>query len=170
MARYRYGQRRTVERFAEFLKKKFGGEPEPLDDWIKREAKKARKDPKAIQCFTHEFLVSFPSDCLRGEMTRDGPREIDCKEAVQNIRDEMTKAFGGSTSWEGFGTWVEPSGKVDGEPVTIIEASHHCTDAKLATDVAKAVKKAGELTKQMSLSIKGTNRFLVIPTKKLDLP
>jgi len=148
-----------VSRLIRWLKR-LGGEPELIDKWVERNVKGT-----GATCLTNDVTVIFPSGCRKGEETPRGPREMNCAEAVQRIVDAMTVAFGGTTSWRGYGTWVGDS--VVGEDVAVIQSGHHCTDKEKARKFVETVKDVGLKTKQEALSIRGTNKFIIVDPEKI---
>ena len=98
-----------------------------------------------------------------------------CGEAFDLLRETMTELFYGSTTVDGYGTWVDDDeksltfGQVVGEPVRTITSAYSCTNEETRKKLAMVVKTAGIMARQSSMGVRGHD-FHVIPTEKIIAP
>jgi hypothetical protein len=78
----------------------------------------------------------------------------------------VNELFGGSTIYDAEGTWVNPAGVVEREPVKVIEVAHHCTDPEMARRFAEAIAEYAEEAKQQAIAIH-QNDFFIASTPEL---
>lgn len=85
------------------------------------------------------------------------------------ISSKMADKFGGTTEWNGDGCWIDDKGNKICEPIKVITSFHNCTDEEKARELINTIKEAGELTNQQAISLKGTNKFYIVPPKYLKI-
>jgi len=121
----------------------------PIEEWERRLAKR-----KGTVCLPYNVQVIIPHTC-----------KPDCPEAYENLREDMTKLFGGTTVYTAEGFWIDPHGKLVPDKVKVIESAHSCMDEKQEKEFIRAVMRAADKARQEAISIKA-GRFLIVPTKK----
>jgi hypothetical protein len=89
-----------------------------------------------------------------------------CVDAVERLVKRVNEIFGGSTVYDAEGTWVAPDGRVEREPVKVIEVGHHCTTPKDAEKFAEAIAKYAEEANQQAIAI-SQGSFYIAPTPAL---
>ena len=124
---------------------------EPRLDSIEKHAEALPKD--GVTCLIDSMEVDFP----RGKPLEPG--------LVKDIRNAMTAAFGGVTTWDGTGCWMD-DGKRVCEPVTVLRSRHNCGDAKTVQKVFDVVGGAARAADQVAVGLAGSTRFYIIPKGK----
>lgn len=133
---------------------------EMLDDFLLRLGR-----ARGATCMTHSVTLYWPVEHPKAESW------------ARRLADTMTELFGGSTTWDGVGTWCDrPSlkepcrGPIERERVKVIESYHRCTEADRLERFVRELKQAAEETDQVALAIGGTGFFVVVPTRKFRPP
>lgn len=96
------------------------------------------------------------------------PREFE--DSIERIRRVLSREFGGTTEWDGYGCWIDERGEEVCEPVKVIMSAHHCTDAVGAAMIAETLAEVAEKDKQEAVFIGAGNKFFVLPTRALKPP
>ena len=123
-----------------------------------------------------EWLDSHRGDgtfCLPNKLTIYFPVATEqAEEVFAHLRAEINDMFGGSTVWDGEGSWADPSCPEETEhvciePVKIIEVAHNCTSPETRDRLARVLKEAAMATNQVTVGVSGTNSFYIIPTGQI---
>jgi cystathionine beta-lyase family protein involved in aluminum resistance len=99
------------------------------------------KTIKGVTCFTEKMKVYAPT-CY-GK----------CLDAVEELIAKINEIFTGSTVYDAEGTWVTPEGRVEREPVKVIEVGHRCTDPDSARRFAEAIITYAQKADQRTIAI-----------------
>ena len=84
-----------------------------------------------------------------------------CLREVNELTDTVSRLFGGSTVYPAAGAWIDEStGKMDTEPVRVIEAAHNCTDPAVARELGKAIVKYATRTRQKWLAVRAGKFYM----------
>ena len=90
-----------------------------------------------------------------------------CVPQVDRLIGEVNRVTGGSTVYDAEGSWFnEELGKVETEPVRVIEAGHRCFSEEEAGKLAEAISDYAKDAKQYSIAIYGSN-FYIAETPEL---
>lgn len=119
-----------------------------------RETVEERLAKKAdVYCLPYEIEVIIPDMCVEH-----------CPQSLEIIRNTMHELFGGTTVIKGVGSWHDDAHNVDVvESVSIVRASHSCTDPGTLEKLEKKVAEAGKLSGQLSVAIKAGKLYLLPP-------
>lgn len=91
-----------------------------------------------------------------------------CVSSVDKLVHRINEIFGGSTTYrEVSGCWINPEGKTECEPVSVIEVAHHCTDYDTAKKFIDAIADYSIEADQQAISI-SQGSFYIIPRKELE--
>lgn len=119
-----------------------------------RLAKKAE-----VTCLPYEIEVIIPDMCVEH-----------CPQSLEIVRNTMHRLFGGTTVIRGIGSWHDDARNVDVvESVSIVRASHSCTDPDTLKKLENAVAEAGKLSGQISVAVKAGKLFLLPPNSLIAL-
>jgi predicted Zn-dependent protease len=75
-----------------------------------------------------------------------------CLPEVERLINRVNQIFGGSTVYDAQGSWVS-DGRVETEPVKVIEVGHRCASLKEARELAEAIVEYARDAKQNYISI-----------------
>jgi len=91
-----------------------------------------------------------------------------CIGAVEKLYRRMTSMFGGATVYRSaVGTWADPStGRVEEEPVWVIEVAHNCLSDTQAQEFADALLEYAREADQKYIAV-AQGAFYVLPTEEL---
>jgi len=130
---------------------------------IESQVEKIAKKIKGAFCLRGNVMVSFPTQ------HPETGRRMD--EQLNKISMVMSRAFGGTTEWEGWGCWVEEGkDKPTCEPVRIFYSAHDCfTDSKAPQEFFKTLKEVGLEGKQKALFVnaEGTS-YIFSPEAEIE--
>lgn len=90
----------------------------------------------------------------------------DCAKAYKQLRFRMTELFGGTTTYDAEGTWIDPGGKLVPDHVKVIEAAHSCMTPEQSAKFIRMVREAATEAKQEAMAIKA-GQFIIVPTDVL---
>lgn len=107
--------------------------PDTINQWL-RTVKKA-------QCFKDKLKVYAPT-CY-GQ----------CLPAVNKLIADLNGIFKGSTVYDAHGSWLDDKGRLETEPVKVIEIAEKCTTRTKSLQFAKALMEYGTKASQHSLGI-----------------
>jgi hypothetical protein len=107
-----------------------------------------------VTCYPEKMKVYAPT--CRGK----------CLPAVERLVKRLNELFGGSTVYDAEGTWTSPEGRVEREPVKVIEVAHHCTDPEAARRFAEALVDYAVEAKQEAMAV-SQGSFYIAPTPEL---
>lgn len=114
--------------------------------------RKWKKKSGAI-CLPYTVQVVIPHTC-----------KPHCAKAYQELRQEMTRLFGGSTTYSAEGAWMNPKGKLVPDRVKVIESAHSCMTPPEEREFEEMVYRAANIAKQEAIAVK-TGQYLIMPTK-----
>lgn len=132
------------------FEQKVRGVEETLDEFL--------EGVSGVMCFPETVKVYAP--------TCDGK----CEDAVQKLTENLTDAFGGSTTYnKATGCWFdEKKDRTLCEPVKVIEIGHRCSGKEDLSRLAKAIVGYARDTGQEAISIKNGN-FFIADTPELQV-
>lgn len=132
--------------------------PDMIDSWAKNPRHARSTD---YVCHASKVKVYFPVDV---------DTEPEAYEWFHYLRDIINQEFGGSTVYDGEGSWWD-SGLQDTviEPVKVIEVAHSCNSRASIEALAQAVVDAAQATHQQAISV-DANEFHIIPTDVMYVP
>jgi hypothetical protein len=133
------------------------------NEHIESQIEKMAKKIKGAFCLRGNVMVSFPTNHPETKTRMD--------KQLNKISMVMSKAFGGTTEWEGWGCWVE-EGKNEPicEPVRIFYSAHDCfKDSKAPQEFFKTLKEVGLEGKQKALFVnaEGTS-YIFSPEAEIE--
>lgn len=99
-------------------------------------------------CLTERVKVYVPT--CRGS----------CEDAANDVRLQLTELFGGSTAWQGRGTWYDNDGKLWDEPVVVVESAHAPLCTADAERFAEIIDNYQKKTGEDSISIHAGNFYI----------
>jgi len=114
--------------------------------------KRWKRKPGAV-CLPYTIQVVIPHTC-----------KPDCAKAYRRLRREMTELFGGSTTYDAEGLWIDAKGVEIPDKVKVIESAHSCMTSETEKAFERAVYEAAAMAKQEAMAIK-TGQYLIISTK-----
>lgn len=109
---------------------------------------------RGVTCFRERLKIYAPTCYGR------------CTDAVERLAKRVSEVIGGCTVYDAEGLWVSEGGRLEREPVKVIEAAHHCLSREEAERVVSAVAEYAREAKQEALAIYGAN-FYIAPTPEL---
>ena len=89
-----------------------------------------------------------------------------CLREVEELIAEVNKIVGGSTVYDAEGSWVTPEGRVETEPVKVIEAAHHCLSRDEAVKLARAITEYARKANQSAIAVEAGS-FYIAETPRL---
>ena len=109
-----------------------------------------------VTCFRERTKIYAPT--CRGK----------CISEVGKLIEKVNMLTGGSTVYDAEGSWIDPeTGKVETEPVKVIEAAHHCLSREQAEKLVEALSEYAREAKQTAIAIYSGNQFYIAETPKL---
>lgn len=125
-----------------------------IDNWLKVQ--------EEYSCFTEQVTVMFPLEHPKAA------------EMFGKLLMAMTEAFGGATTWTGYGTWCNTEegekctpDKQVAENIAVLQAAHKCSSKAEREIFSKALKEALLATDQAAAGIISGNKFFMVPVSKL---
>ena len=125
-----------------------------IDEWLRTQDE--------YTCFTEAVTVMFPME------------HPQAAKVFGDLLMAMTQAFGGATTWSGYGTWCNTEegekctpDKQVAENVAVLQSSHKCSTKEERQFFSDALKKALLETDQVSMGIISGNKFYMVPVSKL---
>lgn len=118
------------------------------DSWAGQEIHSRAKD---YTCFKNKLRVYFP---VASDPAYDW---------FEQIRAVINTVFGGSTTYDAEGSWMDKQGELVTEPVKVIEVAHNCHSREEVEAVSTVVRDAALATAQEVMSIEA-NQFHLIPS------
>lgn len=104
---------------------------------------------KGVTCLTDMLRIYAPT--CHGK----------CLLEVDRLIDSVNRVTGGSTVYDAEGSWFnEELGKVETEPVRMIEAGHRCFSEEDAGKIAEAISEYTRDAKQHSMAVYGSNLYI----------
>lgn len=90
-----------------------------------------------------------------------------CVGEVEELISRINEVIGGSTVYDAEGSWFnERLGRVETEPVKVIEAAHHCLSEEEARKIVEAIADYARKTNQTSVAVYEGN-FYIAETPEL---
>ena len=88
-----------------------------------------------------------------------------CEDAVQELADNLSKAFGGATIYEkATGEWFDnEENRIIKEPVKVIELAHSCADPQQLRTISTLITQYALKTNQKAVSVQN-GRFYIAET------
>jgi hypothetical protein len=107
-------------------------------------------------------MMEFIHEGFKDHVRLFAPK-IENPEHLTLLKREINLMFGGSTVYDGFGSWNSPKGELINEPVEIIDIWCNNLDS-LITSLMIKVRAWAYATQQETIGIEINNRFYIIPT------
>jgi len=116
---------------------------------VKDELDRFLEGIKGVTCLTERLKIYAP--------TCDGR----CLPEVEELRDRVNRVAGGSTVYDAEGSWFnEETGRVETEPVKVIEAGHRCFSEDEAREIAEAIASYARRAGQHSMAVYGSSLYI----------
>lgn len=104
---------------------------------------------EGVTCFTETMRVYAP--------TCHGT----CLDEVETLKERLDRIFGGSTVYDAEGRFFDETvGKVETEPVKVIEVAHHCLRPKDAKNIVESIRDYSRGADQNFLAISQGNFYI----------
>ncbi|MCK9599126.1 MAG: hypothetical protein WC554_18405 [Clostridia bacterium] len=141
-----------------------------IEDVVKEE----EGQPYPSKCQPMETVLYIPRLCghnypenpeVRALMAEHGiePDKDTCKELTDYALRTLSEIHGGTTSWSGYGTWVnDETGKLEREPVTVIQSFHKCGTHEDEMVLARLIDDLKVMGGQYAVAVKhGTKMYTI---------
>jgi hypothetical protein len=106
------------------------------------------REVKGVECYPEKIKIYAPT-CYDT-----------CLPEVERLIERVNRIFKGSTVYDAEGSWVTEEGKVETEPVKVIEVGHRCAGLKEARELAEAIVEYATKANQQYLSVHQGSFFI----------
>jgi len=122
---------------------------------VRDELNRFLRSISGVTCFTENLKIYAPT-CY-GK----------CVDKVERLRDRVNQVAGGSTVYDAEGSWYnEDEGRVETEPVKVIEVAHNCFSEDEAEKIAGAIADYAREAGQSAMAVHGSS-FYIAETPEL---
>jgi hypothetical protein len=129
----------------------------PLPNEVKSELDKWLSTIHGTTCFNQVMRIYAPN-CY-GK----------CRGAVKTLARDLAEHFGGATIYKhGEGCWVDDNGKLECEPISIIEIGHECASPRDLRVVSRAITAYSQRANQKAISVKNGSFYIAKSPELLD--
>jgi len=113
-----------------------------------------KRGVEGTYCLPYSLKVVMPYGCPG------------CFKAMEELVDDFTKLFHGTTVYTAEGTWEDSKGAIITDHNKVIEVYHKCMTHEDEERAVEYIAKAAEAANQDSMAL-GFGKYMIVPTKRL---